>query len=136
MTVVRELEDESAREIVKLFVDAGLIYITSLISPYRKDHDSCRAMLLDTNFIKARLLEDVFMNMPLELCKARDSKSCLKLARAGKIKGFTSIDNPYEPPQNCEVQIQQKDGDCPTPGVMAREVVSYSEEKGYLQHHL
>ncbi|KAK6281787.1 hypothetical protein POUND7_015612, partial [Theobroma cacao] len=44
----------------------------------------------------------VFMNMPLELCKARDSKSCLKLARAGKIKGFTSIDNPYEPPQNCE----------------------------------
>ncbi|EOX99891.1 Uncharacterized protein TCM_008874 [Theobroma cacao] len=47
----------------------------------------------------------VFMNMPLELCKARDSKSCLKLARAGKIKGFTSIDNPYEPPQNCEDNI-------------------------------
>ncbi|KAK6252741.1 hypothetical protein QUC31_014461, partial [Theobroma cacao] len=96
-------------EIVKLFADAGLIYITSLISPYRKDHDSCRAMLvlifilfMFFSKLNCPLHVQVFMNMPLELCKARDSKSCLKLARAGKIKGFTSIDNPYEPPQNCE----------------------------------
>ncbi|WRX22773.1 hypothetical protein QQP08_015260, partial [Theobroma cacao] len=82
-------------EVAKLFADAGLICIASLISPYRKDRDACRAMLPDANFIEARLLEDgshldffyVFMNMPLELCEARDSKGLYKLARAGKIKG-------------------------------------------------
>ncbi|WRX22770.1 hypothetical protein QQP08_015257 [Theobroma cacao] len=86
-------------------------------------------MLPDANFI------EVFMNMPLELCEARDSKGLYKLARAGKIKGFTGIDDPYEPPLNCEIEIQQKDGDCPTPGAMAGEVVSYLEEKGYLRDH-
>ncbi|KAK6243169.1 hypothetical protein QUC31_009578 [Theobroma cacao] len=116
-------------EVAKLFADAGLICIASLISPYRKDRDACRAMLPDANFI------EVFMNMPLELCEARDSKGLYKLARAGKIKGFTGIDDPYEPPLNCEIEIQQKDGDCPTPGAMAGEVVSYLEEKGYMQDH-
>ncbi|KAK6288735.1 hypothetical protein POUND7_000276 [Theobroma cacao] len=95
------------REVAKLFADTGLICIASLISPYRKDRDACRAMLPDANFIEARLLED----------------------------GFTGIDDPYEPPLNCEIEIQQKDGDCPTPGAMAGEVVSYLEEKGYMQDH-
>ncbi|XP_060671493.1 adenylyl-sulfate kinase 3-like isoform X4 [Ziziphus jujuba] len=63
-------------------VDSGLICIASLISPYRKDRDACRAMLPDSNFI------EVFMNMPLELCKLRDAKGLYKLARAGKIKGI------------------------------------------------
>ncbi|GKV14844.1 hypothetical protein SLEP1_g25654 [Rubroshorea leprosula] len=115
-------------EVAKLFADAGLICIASLISPYRKDRDACRAMLADENFI------EVFMNMPLELCEARDSKGLYKLARAGKIKGFTGIDDPYEPPLNCEIEIQQKDGVCPTPGDMAGEVVSYLEGKGYLHY--
>ncbi|GLT68657.1 hypothetical protein SLA2020_408680 [Shorea laevis] len=115
-------------EVAKLFADAGLICIASLISPYRKDRDACRAMLPDDNFI------EVFMNMPLELCEARDSKGLYKLARAGKIKGFTGIDDPYEPPLNCEIEIQQKDGVCPTPGDMAGEVVSYLEGKGYLHY--
>ncbi|KAL1064385.1 hypothetical protein V6Z11_D13G209900 [Gossypium hirsutum] len=115
-------------EVAKLFADAGLICIASLISPYRKDRDSCRAMLPDANFI------EVFMNMPLTLCEERDPKGLYKLARAGKIKGFTGIDDPYEPPLNCEIEIKQKAGVCPTPGAMAGEVVTYLEEKGYLQH--
>ncbi|GLT38360.1 hypothetical protein SLA2020_126160 [Shorea laevis] len=115
-------------EVAKLFADAGLICIASLISPYRKDRDTCRAMLPDKNFV------EVFMNMPLELCEARDSKGLYKLARAGKIKGFTGIDDPYEPPLRCEIEIQQKDGVCPTPADMARQVVSYLEEKGYLHN--
>ncbi|GLT90388.1 hypothetical protein SLE2022_083230 [Rubroshorea leprosula] len=115
-------------EVAKLFADAGLICIASLISPYRKDRDACRAMLADENFI------EVFMNMPLELCEARDSKGLYKLARAGKIKGFTGIDDPYEPPLNCEIEIQQKDGVCPAPSDMAGEVVSYLEGKGYLHY--
>ncbi|XP_042393257.1 adenylyl-sulfate kinase 3-like isoform X4 [Zingiber officinale] len=88
-------------EVAKLFSDAGLICIASLISPYRKDRDSCRAIVPDSRFI------EVFMNMPLELCEARDAKGLYKLARAGKIKdlhaGFTGIDDPYEPPLNCEI---------------------------------
>ncbi|KAK8477814.1 hypothetical protein V6N11_037111 [Hibiscus sabdariffa] len=116
-------------EVAKLFADAGLICIASLISPYRKDRAACRAMLPDENFI------EVFMNMPLTLCEERDPKGLYKLARAGKIKGFTGIDDPYEPPLNCEIEINQKGGVCPTPGAMAGEVVSFLEEKGYLQHH-
>ncbi|TXG66322.1 hypothetical protein EZV62_007597 [Acer yangbiense] len=103
-------------EVAKLFADAGLICIASLISPYRKDRDACRAMLPDSNFIEAR-----------------DSKGLYKLARAGKIKGFTGIDDPYEPPLSCEIEIIQKDGVCATPGDMAGEVMTYLEEKGYLQ---
>ncbi|KAK9265646.1 hypothetical protein L1049_001706 [Liquidambar formosana] len=86
-------------EVAKLFADAGLIYVASLISPYRKDRDACRVMLPDDNFI------EVFMNMPLELCEKRYAKGLYRLARSGKIKGFTGIDDPYEPPLNCEIEI-------------------------------
>lgn len=113
-------------EVSKLFADAGLICIASLISPYRKDRDACRAMLTDAAFI------EVFMNMPLEVCEERDAKGLYKLARAGKIKGFTGIDDPYEAPLNCEIELTQKDGICPTPCAMAGTVVTYLEEKGFL----
>ncbi|KAK7396158.1 hypothetical protein VNO78_16966 [Psophocarpus tetragonolobus] len=115
-------------EVAKLFADAGLICVASLISPYRRDRDTCRAMLPDANFI------EVFMNMPLELCEARDPKGLYKLARAGKIKGFTGIDDPYEPPLNCEIEIKQENGDCPTPTMMAGQVVTYLENKGFLEY--
>ncbi|GAB2211017.1 hypothetical protein Droror1_Dr00016308 [Drosera rotundifolia] len=83
-------------EVAKLFSDAGLICIANLISPYRKDRDACRAMLEDGSFV------EVFMNMPLEVCEQRDAKGLYKLARAGKIKGFTEIDDLYEPPLKSE----------------------------------
>ncbi|KAK9276087.1 hypothetical protein L1049_005618 [Liquidambar formosana] len=73
--------------------------VGNLISPYRKDRDACRVMLPDDNFI------EVFMNMPLELCEKRYAKGLYRLARSGKIKGFTGIDDPYEPPLNCEIEI-------------------------------
>lgn len=68
-------------EVAKLFADAGVICIASLISPYRKDRDACRALLPDGAFI------EVFMDVPLQVCEARDPKGLYKLARAGKIKG-------------------------------------------------
>ncbi|OIW06281.1 hypothetical protein TanjilG_19719 [Lupinus angustifolius] len=110
-------------EVAKLFADAGLICVASLISPYRRDRDTCRAMLPDANFIEARL----------QLCEARDPKGLYKLARAGKIKGFTGIDDPYEPPINCEIELKQENGICPTPTLMAGKVVTYLEEKGFLE---
>ncbi|KAL5713619.1 adenylyl-sulfate kinase [Ranunculus cassubicifolius] len=114
-------------EVAKLFADAGIICIASLISPYRRERDACRALLPDGDFI------EVFMDASLQLCEARDSKGLYKLARAGKIKGFTGIDDPYEPPSNCEISIESKDGNCPSPADMAKQVISYLEEKGYLQ---
>ncbi|RVX23320.1 Adenylyl-sulfate kinase 1, chloroplastic [Vitis vinifera] len=114
-------------EVAKLFSDSGIICIASLISPYRKDRDACRAMLSEGNFI------EVFMDIPLEVCEERDPKGLYKLARAGKIRGFTGIDDPYEPPLNCEVVLQQTGGDYASPSDMAKTVISYLEEKGYLK---
>ncbi|XP_020103955.1 adenylyl-sulfate kinase 3-like [Ananas comosus] len=113
-------------EVANLFADAGVICIASLISPYRRDRDACRALLPESTFV------EVFMNVPLEVCEARDPKGLYKLARAGKIKGFTGIDDPYEPPLDCEIVIQLKDGKCPTPKCMAEQVISYLREKGFL----
>uniref|UniRef100_M1C6I2 Adenylyl-sulfate kinase n=1 Tax=Solanum tuberosum TaxID=4113 RepID=M1C6I2_SOLTU len=98
-------------EVANLFADAGLICIASLISPYRKDRDACRALLPDK----------------------KDPKGLYKLAREGKIKGFTGIDDPYEPPLNCEIELQLKDGIVPTPHEMAGQVVSYMENGGFLE---
>ncbi|CAL5326146.1 unnamed protein product [Camellia sinensis] len=113
-------------EVAKLFADAGVICIASLISPYRRDRDACRALLPDGEFI------EVFMDMPLPVCEARDPKGLYKLARAGKIKGFTGIDDPYEPPLNAEIVLQPKGGVCSSPRDMAETVMSYLEEEGYL----
>ncbi|PRQ48197.1 putative adenylyl-sulfate kinase [Rosa chinensis] len=114
-------------EVAKLFADAGIICIASLISPYRKDRDACRALFPEGDFI------EVFMDVPLNICENRDPKGLYKLARAGKIKGFTGVDDPYEPPLNCEIVLQQKGRDCVSPSSMAETVISYLEEKGYLQ---
>uniref|UniRef100_A0A803KY97 Adenylyl-sulfate kinase n=1 Tax=Chenopodium quinoa TaxID=63459 RepID=A0A803KY97_CHEQI len=114
-------------EVAKLFADAGVICIASLISPYRKDRDACRALLPKGDFI------EVFMDVPLQLCEARDPKGLYKLARAGKIKDFTGIDDPYEQPLNCEIALEQKPDACSSPCEMAETVVSYLEGHGYLQ---
>ncbi|KAF5752832.1 Adenosine-5'-phosphosulfate kinase 3 isoform 1 [Tripterygium wilfordii] len=114
-------------EVAKLFADAGIICIASLISPYRKDRDACRALLPEGDFI------EVFMDAPLQVCEARDPKGLYKLARAGKIKGFTGIDDPYEPPLNSEILIRQREDQCASPSEMAEAVINYLEENGYLQ---
>ncbi|KAK9112018.1 hypothetical protein Scep_019537 [Stephania cephalantha] len=114
-------------EVAKLFADAGVICIASLVSPYRRDRDACRTLFSDKNFI------EVFMDVPLHVCEARDPKGLYKLARAGKIKGFTGVDDPYEPPLNCEMTINASDGNCPSPCDMAEQVISYMDEKGFLQ---
>ncbi|CAN1760965.1 Adenylyl-sulfate kinase 1, chloroplastic [Linum perenne] len=75
-------------EVGKLFADSGVICIACLISPYRRDRDSCRAMLPSGDFIEdEQCLKQVFMDVPLQVCEARDPKGLYKLARAGKIKG-------------------------------------------------
>ncbi|KAJ8765518.1 hypothetical protein K2173_014640 [Erythroxylum novogranatense] len=112
-------------EVAKLFADAGVICIVSVISPYRKDRDGCRALLPDGDFI------EVFMNIPLEVCEERDPKGLYKLARAGKIRGFTGIDDPYEPPPKSEITLEHKEN--VSPDDHAAEVIAYLEKKGKLQ---
>ncbi|XP_002987503.2 adenylyl-sulfate kinase 3 [Selaginella moellendorffii] len=113
-------------EVAKLFADAGLICIASFISPYRKDRDSCRQLLPAGDFI------EVYLKVPLSVCEKRDPKGLYKLARAGKIKGFTGIDDPYEEPHNCEIVMEIDDGAVPTPSEMADTVISFLEQEGYL----
>lgn len=86
-------------EVSKLFADAGVIAITSFISPYKKDRDAVRALLKPGEFI------EVFVKVSLETAEKRDPKGLYKKARAGEIKGFTGIDDPYEPPEKPELVI-------------------------------
>lgn len=88
-------------EVAKLFADAGLITITSFISPYASDRDTVRQLHADGGF---PFLE-IFVDCPLEEAEKRDPKGLYKKARAGEIKGFTGIDAPYEAPPKPELYL-------------------------------
>src|SRR5689334_3583492 len=88
-------------EVAKLFADAGLITMTSFISPYRKDRDGVRALHVEGEL---PFLE-VHVNTPIQTCEERDPKGLYKKARAGQLKNFTGIDDPYEAPLQPELTI-------------------------------
>jgi adenylylsulfate kinase len=110
-------------EVAKLFADAGMITLTAFISPYKVDRDAVRARMQDGEFV------EVYVNASLETCEARDPKGLYKKARAGEIKGFTGIDDPYEAPENAELVL---DSDKKGIDDLAGEVVDYLDSKGYL----
>ena len=88
-------------EVSKLFVDTGVIVLSSFVSPYREDRDAVRALHdeSDMEFI------EVYVNVPLEVAEERDPKGLYKKARAGEIKNFTGIDDPYEAPESPELVL-------------------------------
>src|SRR5439155_12534117 len=88
-------------EVAKLFADAGLITMTSFISPYRKYRDLVRTLHQEG---KLPFIE-IYVNTPIETCKTRDPKGLYKKARAGQRKAFTGIDDPYEAPTKPELTI-------------------------------
>lgn len=98
----REENIRRVGEVAKLFADAGVITISSFISPYQRDRDQVRKIHEEAG---VAFLE-VFIDTPLEVCESRDPKGLYKKARAGEIKGFTGIDDPYELPQRPEVHIR------------------------------
>jgi adenylylsulfate kinase len=114
-------------EVAKLFTDAGVIAITSFISPYKKDRDAVRANLKPGEFV------EVYVNVSLEAAEKRDPKGLYKKARAalasGKGMGFTGIDDPYEPPTNAEIVI---DTESSRPEQAAEQILAYLEKGGYL----
>ena len=110
-------------ETAKLMVDAGLIVITSFISPFVSERRLARGLLEEAEFI------EVFINTPLEECEKRDRKGLYKKAREGEIKNFTGIDSAYEEPEYPELEI--KTLEC-SPEDAAMTIVGYLESKGYL----
>ena len=108
--------------VAKLFADSGTIAITAFISPYRVDRDNVRAMNQGDFF-------EVYVATPIEVCEQRDPKGLYKKARAGEIKGFTGIDDPYEEPLNPELTI---DGSKATADELGDQVVAFLKEKGVI----
>ncbi len=92
-------------EVAKLFADAGTIALTSFISPYVKDRDLVRKVHADAKPSALDFLE-IYVDTPLDVCESRDPKGLYKKARAGEIKGFTGIDDPYEPPLKPELVLK------------------------------
>jgi adenylyl-sulfate kinase len=91
-----------AAETAKLMIDAGLIAIVGLISPFKKERDWARSLFKDNQF------KEIFISTSLEACEHRDTKGLYGKARRGELKDFTGIDSPYEVPDNPEVIIDTK----------------------------
>ncbi|MFD2418284.1 adenylyl-sulfate kinase [Amycolatopsis pigmentata] len=104
-------------EVARLFADAGIVAVVSLISPYRADRDRVRAAheAAGLSFV------EIFVDTPLEICEARDPKGMYAKARAGEITGFTGVDDPYEPPGEPEMVLRPSDGD---PATMAMTILA------------
>jgi bifunctional enzyme CysN/CysC len=87
-------------EVAKLFADAGLIVLVSFISPFRAERELARELAPAGQFF------EVFVDTPLEICRARDPKGLYKKADAGLIQNFTGISSPYEAPDNPEFWLR------------------------------
>ena len=90
-------------EVSKLMVSSGLITIVSFISPFRSERSMARRLFNDGEFI------EIYIDTPIEVCEARDSKGLYKKARAGQLKNFTGIDSDYEAPEMSEIVLQNSD---------------------------
>jgi adenylylsulfate kinase len=112
-------------EVAKLFADTGIVTMTSFISPYRKDRDNVRT-LHDTG--KLPFIE-IHVNTPIDTCEKRDPKGLYKKARAGELKNFTGIDDPYEPPLKPELTI---DATSVSPQDGALVILQYLQKRGIL----
>ena len=115
-------------EVAKLFTDAGVIAITSFISPYKKDRDAVRASMKPGEFI------EIYINVSLDAAEKRDPKGLYKKARAalaaGKGMNFTGIDDPYEAPEKPEMVI---DTEKMKPEEAAEKILAHLEKGGYLR---
>jgi adenylylsulfate kinase len=107
--------------VAELFAQAGIIALTAFISPYRRDRDAVRAMLQGGDFV------EIHVKAPLEVCEGRDPKGLYKKARAGEIKGFTGIDDPYEEPLAPEIVV---DSATRPPHQLTDEVIGWLERQG------
>ena len=87
-------------EVTKLMVDAGIVVITSFISPFREERETARSLFNKNEFL------EVFVDVPIEVAESRDPKGLYKKARNGQLPGFTGIDSPYERPCNPNITVR------------------------------
>ena len=92
-----------AAEAAQLMVDAGLIVIVGLISPFKKERDWARSLFKDNQF------KEIYISTSLQECEQRDVKGLYKKARQGEVKDFTGIDSPYESPEHPDIIIDTQD---------------------------
>jgi adenylylsulfate kinase len=119
-----EDREENIRRIgavAELFAQAGIVVLTAFVSPYRRDRDAVRERLAKGDFI------EVFVDTPIEICEQRDPKGLYQKARAGEIKGFTGVDDPYEPPERAELVL---DAGSKTADTLADEVIAFLKACG------
>jgi adenylylsulfate kinase len=120
----KEDRDENIRRIgfvANLLTKHGAIVLVSAISPYQSIRQEIREKI--GNFV------EVFVNAPLATCESRDVKGLYKKARAGEIKGFTGIDDPYEPPIDPEIECRT---DLESLDESVAKVIARLKELGYL----
>jgi adenylylsulfate kinase len=108
-------------EVAKLFASSGTLALTAFISPYRADRDKVREIMPPGEFI------EIYVNASLETCEKRDPKGLYKKARAGELKNFTGISDPYEAPSKPELVL---DSDNKNIDQLADEVIAYLEKQG------
>ncbi len=114
-------------EVAKLFISAGVMAITSFISPFRQDREAVRTLVGPGAFI------EIYVDAPLDVCESRDPKGLYKKARAamaaGKGMAFTGIDSPYEPPVIPEIHVHS---DRQSVEQCAEQVMAYLQQHGHL----
>jgi adenylylsulfate kinase len=113
--------------VAQLFAAAGIVTLTAFVSPYRCDREAVRAMIEAGG--RAGDFVEILVDTPLEICEQRDPKGLYRKARAGELKGFTGIDDPYEPPERPELVL---DAGTQTPDELAETVIAYLQEKGLI----
>lgn len=113
-------------EVAKLFVDAGLVVITSFISPYKADRDLVRGLMKEGEFV------EIFVDAPVAVCAERDPKGLYKKAMAGEIKGFTGVspDAPYEAPSQPELHLKTDEKSVEE---SVETILDYLESKGHFE---
>lgn len=114
-------------EVSKLFLDAGVVVLSSFVSPFKEDRESVKNLVGEERFI------EVFVDCPLEVCESRDVKGLYKKAREGKIKNFTGIDSPFEAPDNPEVVLKTAQED---PQVSLEKLLNIVEPKISLRQNV
>ena len=108
-------------EVAKLMLDAGLIVMASLISPFRAERRMVRELMAPDEFV------EIHVDAPIDLCRSRDPKGLYKKADAGLIKNFTGVDSPYEPPLEPELRLHS---DREPPEASADRVIEYLRRLG------
>jgi adenylylsulfate kinase len=111
-------------EVAKLFVDAGVLVSTAFISPYIADRDMVRSIVKEGEFV------EILIDCPIEICEKRDVKGLYEKARAGIIKNFTGVSDPYEAPVKPEIVV--KTGELSLED-SAQQVIDYLIANKYIQ---